>query len=63
MSGGRDEKEGIDIDILALGFPEEVEETTPQEKDERIEVKRSQLFLGDEKITQDKETRQQIDTG
>ena len=63
MSGGRDEKEDIDIDILALGFPEEVEETTPQEKDERIEVKRSQLFLGDEKITQDKETRQQIDTG
>lgn len=63
MSSGRDEKEDIDIDILALGFPEEVEETTPQEKDERIEVKRSQLFLGDEKITQDKETRQQIDTG
>ena len=63
MSGGRDEKEDIDIDILALGFPEEVEETTPQEKDEGIEVKRSQFFLGDEKITQDKETRQQIDTG
>ena len=63
MSSGRDEKEDIDIDILALGFPEEVEETTPQKKDERIEVKRSQLFLGDEKITQDKETRQQIDTG
>jgi len=63
LSGGRDEKENIDIDILALGFPEEVEETTSQEKDERIEVKRSQLFLGDEKITQDKETRQQIDTG
>jgi len=63
LSSGRDEKEDIDIDILALGFPEEVEETTPQEKDERIEVKRSQLFLGDEKITQDKETRQQIDTG
>ena len=63
MSSGRDEKEDIDIDILALGFPEEVEETASQEKDERVEFKRSKLFLGDEKITQDKETRQQIDTG
>lgn len=63
MSGGRDEEQDIDIDVLALGFPEEVEETASQEKDERIEVKRSQLFLGDEKITQDKEIGQQIDTG
>jgi len=29
LSGGRDEKEDIDIDILALGFPEEVEEAAP----------------------------------
>jgi len=50
LSGGRDEKENIDIDILALGFPEEVEEAAPQEKDEGIEVKRRQLFLGDEKF-------------
>ena len=63
MSGGRDEKEDIDIDVLTLGFPEEVEETTPKEKDEGIEVKRRQLFLGDEKITQDKEAGQQIDAG
>jgi hypothetical protein len=51
LSGGRDEEQDIDIDVLALGFPEEVEETASQEKDERIEVKRCQLFLGDEKIT------------
>ena len=63
MSGGRDEKEDIDIDILALGFPEEVKEAAPQEKDEGIEVKRRQLFLGDEKFMQDKETGEQIDTG
>ncbi len=63
MSGGRDEKEDIDIDILALGFPEEVEETTSQEKDEGIEVKRSQLFLSDKKFMQDKETGEQIDAG
>jgi len=63
LSGGRDEKEDIDINILALGFPEEVEEATPQEKDEGIEVKRRQLFLGDEKFMQDKETGEQIDAG
>ena len=63
MSGGRDEKEDIDIYILALGFPEEVKEAAPQEKDERIEVKRRQPFLGDEKFMQDKETGEQIDAG
>ena len=63
MRGGRDEKEDIDIDILALGFPEEVEEAAPKEKDEGIEVKRRQLFLGDEKFMQDKETGEQVDTG
>ena len=63
MSGGRDEEQDIDIDVLTLGFPEEVEETASQEKDERIEVKRCQLSSSDEKITQDKETGQQIDAG
>ena len=63
MSGGRDEEQDIDIDVLTLGFPEEVEETTPQEKDEGIEVKRSQLFLSDKKFIQDKETGEQIDAG